>query len=147
MEKPHECCSGVSMTEEERIKMEKMKKLMKKMDGGEMQSVIDVNDGDFQERVIQQSSDVPVIVDFWSQRCPPCLVLGPVLEKLANEYEGKFILAKANVDSARSTAINYGVMSIPSVKLFRNGKIVDEFVGAIPEPMVRSWIDKNIPPE
>jgi putative thioredoxin len=74
----------------------------------------------------------------------PCLMLSPILEKLAKEYNGKFILAKLNVDENRITSQKYGIMSIPSVKLFKNGKVVDEFVGALPEPSVREWLNKNI---
>jgi intein/homing endonuclease len=76
--------------------------------------------------------------------CMPCLMLSPILEKLAKEYNGKFILAKLNVDENRITSQKYGIMSIPSVKLFKNGKVVDEFLGALPEPSVREWLNKNI---
>lgn len=76
--------------------------------------------------------------------CTPCLMLGPALEKLVKEYNGKFILAKINVDEGRATAQKYGVMSIPSVKMFKDGKVVDEFVGALPEPAVKQWLDKNL---
>jgi len=74
----------------------------------------------------------------------PCLMLSPILEKLAKEYNGKFILAKLNVDENRITSQKYGIMSIPSVKLFKNGKVVDEFVGALPELSVREWLNKSI---
>ena len=74
----------------------------------------------------------------------PCLTLSPILEELVKEYGGKFILAKCNVDETRNEAMRYVVMSIPCVKLFRNGKVVDEFVGAMPEPVVRQWLDKNL---
>ena len=106
--------------------------------------VIDVGDSDFQEKVIEKSKEIPVIVDFWAEWCMPCRILGPVLEKIAKEYEGKLILAKVNVEEAPSTARLYGIMSIPSVKLFKDGKIVDEFVGAVPEYVVKEWIEKNL---
>ena len=102
------------------------------------------NDGNFHEMVTEQSRKVPVVVDFWAQWCAPCLMLGPVLEKLAREYDGKFILAKANIDEARETAQKHMVMSIPAVKMFRDGKVVDGFIGAIPEPYVKQWLDKNL---
>ena len=105
---------------------------------------MDVNDSNFQKEVIERSSEVPVLVDFWASWCMPCQVLKPVLEKIEKEYDGKFVLAKADVDSARETAQKYGVMSIPSVKLFKKGKVVDEFVGAIPEQEIRKHLDKNL---
>lgn len=109
-----------------------------------MQIKIEVNDSNFEEKIIQQSKKIPIVVDFWSQRCTPCLVLGPVLEKLVKEYNGKFILAKVNIDEARATSQKYGIMSIPSVKMFKNGKVVDEFIGTMPESHVRQWLDKNL---
>ncbi len=105
---------------------------------------IEINDDNFQEKVIEQSKVVPVVIDFFSDWCPPCKMLGPILERLAREYNGKFILAKANVDEAGATAANYGVRSIPSVKMIKEGKIVDEFVGAMPESAVKEWLDKNL---
>lgn len=105
---------------------------------------IEVNDNNFNENVIEKSKEVPVVVDFWAQWCAPCLILKPVLEKLAKEFDGKFILAKANVDQTRNQAQQYGVRGIPSVKMFKNGKIIDEFVGAMPEDMVKNWLNKNL---
>ena len=129
---------GEIMDEEERIKKEKMKKLM------ENTVVIDANDNNFEERIIEQSKKIPVVVDFWASWCAPCLMLSPVLEKLAKGYEGKFVLAKVNVDETRTMAQTYRIMSIPSVKLFKDGKVVDEFIGALPEPAVKQWLDKNL---
>jgi len=135
----------MKMDELERIKREKLKKLMERTKGSDIdQTEIEVNDENFQEKVIEQSKKIPVVVDFWASWCTPCLMLSPILEKLAKEYNGKFILAKANVDKNRTTSQKYGVMSIPNVKLFKNGKVVDEFVGALPEPSVREWLNKNI---
>jgi thioredoxin len=132
------------MDELERIKGEKMKKLMRRMESDKMQTEIKANDENFQERVIEQSKKIPVVVDFWASWCMPCLVLGPTLEKLAKEYNGKFILAKTNVDETRLFAQKYMVMSIPNVKLFKNGRVVDEFIGALPEPVIRQWLNKNL---
>ena len=109
-----------------------------------MDMEIEANDGNFQEKVTEQSRKVPVVVDFWAQWCPPCLMLGPVLEKLAREYDGRFVLAKANIDETRATAQKYLVMSIPAVKMFRDGEVVDEFIGALPESYVKQWLDKNL---
>ena len=131
------------MDELEEIKRKKMEELMKKMKEGP-KTKIEVNDSNFQKEVIERSSNVPVVVDYWAPWCAPCRMIGPVLEKLVEEYNGKFVLAKLNVDENPVTARTYAVMSIPSVKMFKEGKIADEFVGAIPETMIRSWIQKNI---
>ncbi len=105
---------------------------------------IEVNDENFQEKVIEQSKKVPVVVDFWASWCSPCLMLGPILEKVAKDYEGKFVLAKVNVSESQMMAGKYEVRSIPNVKLFKNGEAVDEFVGALPEEAVKEWLDKNL---
>jgi len=106
--------------------------------------VINVTDKDFKENVIEKSKEIPVVVDFWAEWCPPCKMLAPILENIAEEYEGKFILAKVNVDEAKNTSQEYRIMSLPSVKMFKNEKIIDEFAGAIPEDSVKSWVDKNL---
>ncbi len=106
--------------------------------------VIEITDSEFQEKVIKQSSEIPVVVDFWAPWCMPCLMLGPALEKLAKEYDGKFLLAKLNLEGNQATAQKYGVMSIPAVKMFRKGEVVDEFVGALGESTVRQWLEKNL---
>jgi len=126
------------MDEETLIKKKKMEDLIKRI------TKIDVNDENFEESVIEQSKRVPIVVDFWAPWCAPCLVLSPILEKLADEYKGKFVLAKMNVAESKNTAQRYDVMSIPNVKMFKDGKVVDEFIGAIPEPMVRKWLEKNL---
>ena len=126
----------------ERLKKERIKKLMEK--AKEVQTEIEVNDSNFEEEVIEKSKEIPVVVDFWAQWCRPCLMLGPILEKLAKENKGKFILAKVNVDEAPLSSQKYGIMSIPNVKLFKDGKIVDEFVGAYPETFVKEWLKKNL---
>lgn len=105
---------------------------------------IDVTDKDFKEKVLEQSKEKPVVVDFWATWCVPCLMLGPILEKLALEYKDKFILAKLNVDENPIVSQTYGIMSIPAVKMFKNGEVADEFVGALPEPHVKKWLEKNL---
>jgi len=111
-----------------------------------MEEIIDVTDEDFQQKVIEKSKDVPVVVDFWAPWCGPCNTLGPVLERLAGEYKGKFILARVNVDMYKLKAQEYGVMGIPSVKMFKGGAVVDEFTGALPEPQIMKWLDDNLTP-
>lgn len=132
----------VKVDELERIRREKMKKLLRKQMSRELR--VEASDNDFGGKVIEQSKRVPVVVDFWAPWCAPCLILGPTLEKLVKEYGGRFILAKVNVDEARGLAQKYGIMSIPNVKMFRDGSIVDGFIGSLPEPSVRQWLDKNL---
>lgn len=104
----------------------------------------DVTDASFEKDVIEASRDKPVIVDFWAAWCNPCVILKPVLEKVSEEYKDKVTLTKINVEEHQEQASKLGVMSIPSVKLFKDGKVVDEFVGAQPEDKIREWLDKNL---
>jgi putative thioredoxin len=105
----------------------------------------DAGTADFQEKVLEASKRVPVLVDFWAEWCAPCRVLKPVLEKLAGEYGGRFMLAKVNSDQNQELAARCGVRGIPSVKAFVNGEMVNEFTGALPEMQVRAFIDNLLP--
>ncbi|WP_131111079.1 tetratricopeptide repeat protein [Sulfuricystis thermophila] len=109
------------------------------------QHAIDVSIADFDDKVLAASRRVPVIVDFWAPWCQPCRILKPILEKLAAEYSGKFILAKINSDENQALAMRYGVRGIPAVKAFVGGELVDEFTGALPEAQIREFLDRLIP--
>jgi putative thioredoxin len=106
---------------------------------------IDVGLADFQQHVLEESKRRPVVVDFWAPWCGPCKSLKPILEKLAAEYGGKFLLAKINSDDNQELAARYGVRGIPSVKAFIDGEPVDEFSGALPENEVRAFLDRLVP--
>lgn len=99
----------------------------------------------FERDVLQASQKVPVLVDFWAPWCAPCRALKPILEKLAGEYQGRFLLAKVNSDEHPQLSARFGVRGIPNVKAFVDGKLADEFTGALPESGVRAFIDRLIP--
>lgn len=105
--------------------------------------IIDVTTDNF-ANVVERSMQVPVLVDFWAPWCEPCKTLLPIMEKLAAEYQGRFLLAKVNIDEQQALASQFGVRSVPTVKLVRDGRIADEFSGALPESQVRAFIDKHM---
>lgn len=100
---------------------------------------------DFQKDVIEKSFDKPVLVDFWAEWCTPCRMIGPVLEKLSEETKDSWTLVKVDTDKNQKIAVKYGVRGIPNVKLFRNGEVINEFTGALPEPAIKDWLKKSIP--
>jgi putative thioredoxin len=107
--------------------------------------IIEINENNFEQVVIQGSRQQPVLVDFWASWCQPCKMLMPVLAQLAEAYQGRFILAKLNTEENQALATQFGIRSIPNVKLFIDGQEVDEFAGALPENAIREFLDKHLP--
>jgi len=109
--------------------------------------IADVSEVDFEARVIARSRELPVVVDFWAEWCGPCRTLGPALESAVSDRGGAVELAKVDVDSNQQLAARYGIRGIPAVKAFRDGEVVEEFVGARPRAGVEQFLDLLVPSE
>ncbi len=107
--------------------------------------IVDLDESNFEQTVLVGSGQVPVLVDFWAAWCQPCQILMPVLARLANEFQGSFILAKVNTEQQPAITAQYGIRSLPTAKLFRDGVPIDEFMGALPEAEIRSFLERHLP--
>src|SRR5438128_2164117 len=110
-------------------------------------AVVEVTDRNFADAVLEESGRRPVVVDFWAAWCQPCRMIGPILERLAGEYAGRFVLGKLDVDANPQTSAAFRIQSIPAVIAFRDGRPVNEFIGAIPENSIRQFIETILPSE
>ena len=108
-----------------------------------MQSnLMQITDEQFKETI--ETAGQPVLVDFWAPWCGPCRAVAPILEELAEEYDGKVLIAKVNTDQNQLTPMQYGVRGIPTMVLFRDGQEIDRFVGALPKDSLRQWLDSAV---
>lgn len=100
---------------------------------------IEITDANFDEKVLK--SDKPVVIDFWAEWCGPCRMVGPIIEELSVDYDGKAVMGKVDVDSNPNIAVRYGIRNIPTILFIKNGKIVDKQVGAVPKNILASKLD------
>jgi thioredoxin 1 len=107
----------------------------------ETKVVVQITDADFDQLV---NGDKPVFIDFWAPWCGPCRIVGPIVEELAPSYEGKAVIGKLNVDDNPNVAQKLGVTSIPTMMMFKGGKLVDRMIGAAPKSTLQQFIDKNL---
>ena len=106
------------------------------------ETIVHLSEGTFDAEVLQSSQ--PALVDFWAPWCGPCRAIAPILEELAGEYKGKIKVAKVNVDDNKKLAGDHGVMSIPTMILFKDGKVVDKIVGLVPKDRLKALLDKAL---
>ena len=103
---------------------------------------VKVIDANFEQEVLK--SDIPVLVDFWAPWCGPCLMVAPIVEKIAEEYKGRLKVCKVNVDEASNTASRYNIMSIPTLAIFKDGEVVDKIIGALPKSEMEDTIKQHV---
>ena len=106
------------------------------------EGLVHVTDGEFEQEVLK--SEIPTLVDFWAPWCGPCLTIAPAVEEIAKKFDGQIKVAKMNVDENRATPGNYGIMSIPTLMLFRNGDVVERIVGVVPPSRLEEVVQKAL---
>ena len=107
-----------------------------------MSEAIHLTDAEFNEKIT--GTDLPVLVDFWAAWCGPCRMIAPIVEELASEYHNKAIIAKLDVDNNQQTAMQFGIRSIPTILIFKNGQVVDTIIGAVPKEQIISKLEAQI---
>jgi len=109
--------------------------------------VIVVTAENFQRIVVEGSHERPILVDFWADWCAPCRMLMPILTSLADDYGGRLLVAKVDTEEEQALAAQYGIRSLPTVQLFKDGQLIDQFMGALPEPQIREFLERHLPRE
>ncbi|MFO7847852.1 MAG: thioredoxin [Balneolaceae bacterium] len=107
-----------------------------------MSNTLEFTDNNFSDEV--ENNGQPVLVDFWAEWCGPCRMVGPVVEEIAGEYEGKAKVGKVNVDNNPEISVKYGIRSIPALLIFKNGEVVDQIVGAVPKAQIKKQLDAQL---
>ena len=107
-----------------------------------MAKAVEITDSNFDQEVLK--AETPVLVDFWAEWCGPCRMVGPVVEELAGDYEGKVKVGKVDVDTNPQISMKYGIRSIPSLLIFKDGEVVDQIVGAVPKPHLQKQLDAQL---
>lgn len=103
---------------------------------------LEINDNNFEELVLKSTK--PVLIDFWAEWCGPCRMVGPVVDELAKEYEGRAVIGKINVDHNPKVSMDFGIMSIPALLFFKDGQVVDKQVGAVPKHVLAKKLDAQL---
>jgi len=106
------------------------------------EAIIEVSDSNFESEVVK--SDVPVLVDFWAPWCGPCKAIAPIVEEISSSYEGKIKVGKMNVDENQATTMKFGIRSIPTIIMFKDGEAVDQIIGAVPKGEIERVVEKSL---